>query len=251
MNYKVSIIIPSYNGEKYIQETIESCLNQTYNNLEIIVVDDCSTDNTLKILESFRERILLNINKNNLGIVKNVNRGISLSTGDFFILLGHDDILDKKHVENMLKEFNDEIVAVHCNSIVIDHAGREIKLARNDENQIKKTKNCMFELSIDNFISSCGMMHKSDVFKKIGGWDEQYLHYGEWLYYIKELQFGKIIYTTNVRAYYRKHETNITNTFQNKEIKKELFEYKQTCRELAHTLNNNSIYENIKFYIKK
>ena len=248
METKVSIIIPTYNGEKYIKETIESCLNQTYLNIEIIVIDDCSSDNTVNLLKEYGEKTRLYLNEENQGISKNVNKGVGLSEGEYFILLGHDDILPNNHVETMLSEFDSDTIAIHCNSIIIDHNGNKKNSTRDDQLQLRKTANCIFELSIDNFISSCGMVHKSDVFKKIGGWDETYKQYGEWLYYIKELQHGKIKYTTKTKAFYRRHETNITNTFRNKGVKKSLVNFKKTCRRMAHKLNDNTLLENFKFY---
>jgi len=248
MPKKVSIIIPTYNGEKYIKETIESCLYQTYENIEIIVVDDCSIDNTVKVLESFEDKIKFTKNKINLGLIKNLNNITLNLDSEYFIFLGHDDILPTKHIEIMLSEFDDDIVAVYCNSIIIDESGNEIRLARNDNIQKIKTKNIMFELSIDNFISSCGMMHKTKVFKKVKGWSEEYKNYGEWLYYIKCLDYGKIKYTTLTRALYRKHNTNMSNTFKNPNIKKELNKYKNYCRRLAFIKHKYSLSEYIKYY---
>jgi hypothetical protein len=83
---------------------------------------------------------------------------------------------------------------------------------------------------------------------KLGGWDEAYKQYGEWLYYIKELQYGDIKYTTKTKAFYRKHETNITNTFKKKDVRKLLDKYKQECRILAHYRNKNTVSENIKYF---
>jgi glycosyltransferase involved in cell wall biosynthesis len=157
MKEMVSIIIPTYNGEKYIKETIDSCLSQTYKELEIIVIDDCSNDSTVKILKEYGNKINLYLNKTNQGISKNINKGVKVSKGKYFIFLGHDDLLPKNHIEIMIKEFNNnDIVSVHCNSFLIDSNGNKIGFIREDYKQFKKTDNCLFELSLDNFISSCG-----------------------------------------------------------------------------------------------
>ena len=247
---KVLIIIPTYNGEKYIKETIDSCLNQTYKNIEIIVVDDCSTDNTVKILKSYGNKIHLTINKENQGIVKNLNKALLNKDGDYFIFLGHDDILPPKHVEIMVGEFNNDTLFVHCNNMGIDKYGNETGLIRDDDIQIKKTENCLFELSIDNFITSCGMMHRVDVFHKMNGLNEKWKNWAEWLMYVNELGLdkGKAKYTTKTRAFYRRHDTNITYTFTHKDIRKSVKEFKQESRRLAHKLNNNSFNENLKYY---
>lgn len=251
MSKKVSIVIPTYNGKKYVKETLDSCLNQSYNNIEIFVVDDCSADSTVEILKSYGNKIKLTENKTNQGIVKNINNMTLGLDSDYVIFLGHDDVLPQNHIEIMISEFDSDTVAVHCNSMIIDKTGNEVKIARDDNTQIQKSANCMFELSINNFISSCGMLHRVDIFKKLNGWSEEYKQYGEWLYYINELKYGKIKYTTRTKALYRMHDTNITNTFKDKKVKPSISKYKQYCRSLAHAKNKNSFKENIKYLFNK
>ncbi len=246
---RVAIVIPTYNGSQFIKKTIESCLMQSYLNIEIIVIDDASTDNTLEEISFFKDKIKIIKNKANLGLVKTINKALKNITADFVLLLGHDDFLPQEHVSIMLEKFSDiNVVAVHCNSILVDKNDDEISIARDDAEQMRKNDNIMYELSIDNFISSCGMMHRKDAFDKVNGWDENYRNYGEWLFYIKELEFGQIKYTTKTKAYYRRHDTNITNTFKTKKVKKDLAKYKRVCRRLAHIKNENSFYENCIYY---
>ncbi len=100
----ISVILPTYNGEKYIAETLESVLNQTYKNLEVIIVDDCSTDTTIKIIKSYTDkRIKLYLNEKNLGIANNTNKALSLATGEFIMMQDHDDISSPYRAEGMLK----------------------------------------------------------------------------------------------------------------------------------------------------
>jgi len=85
----ISIVLSSYNGEKYIAEQLDSILNQTYKDYELIVVDDCSTDGTTKIVEEFEQRytnIFLYKGKSNLGYVKNFERDVKLAKGDLIAL---------------------------------------------------------------------------------------------------------------------------------------------------------------------
>ena len=100
---KVSIIIPSYNTGKYVQESIESALNQTFTNLEIIVVDDGSTDNSLEQIRKFSDRIKI-ITKKNGGTSSALNTGIKEMSGDWFKWLGADDILYPNAVEDLVSE---------------------------------------------------------------------------------------------------------------------------------------------------
>lgn len=244
---KVSIIIPTFNGQEFLKETIDSSLKQTHSNTKVVVIDDCSTDATLEILRTYEGKLDLIINDQNIGLTKTVNKVLHLIESDYFILLGHDDVLPENHVKLLLTEFSTkEIVAVHCNSILINKKGKTGKLVRDDDKQ--KRERVMFHLSIDNFINSCGMMHRTDVFKRVGGWDESYRNYGEWLYYVKVLRYGIIKYTTKSKSKYRRHDTNITNTFKNKSEKKGLREYKRKCRHEAHKLNDNTIMEILQYF---
>jgi glycosyltransferase involved in cell wall biosynthesis len=246
----ISIIIPTYNGSKFILETLESCRKQTYSNIEIIVVNDGSIDNTKELLSTYNDIVYID-NKINLGIPLSVNNGVDKSSGEYFILLGHDDILGADHVAKIFSEFEEDTVAVHCNSIIINEKAKELKKSKNDIKQFKKTENALYNLSINCFIQSCGMMHKKKIFNLVGGWDPKYKLYGEWLYYIKMLRYGKLKYSTASTAYYRKHDTNITKSFTNKMGYIELESYKNICRSLAHYENKNSLLESFNYYIKR
>ena len=108
----VTICIPTYNGEAWIQEAIRSALAQTYATTEILVVDDASTDNTTQVVRSIQDsRIRLEVNQQRLGLVRNWNRCIQLSRGKLIKPLFQDDILYPRCVQHMqlLLEKNDNI----------------------------------------------------------------------------------------------------------------------------------------------
>ncbi|WP_297481103.1 glycosyltransferase [uncultured Photobacterium sp.] len=251
MSYSITIIIPTYNGDKYISETIESCLNLNYINYKLLVIDDCSNDKTFERVSNFTsDKITIVKNKVNLGLTKNINKALSFVESDYFILLGQDDLLDKEHLNIMTKCIDTDTAIVHCNSYIIDKNNQKIGVSRIDNIQIKKTKSAMLELSIDNFISSTGMLQKTSVFNMAGGWDENYKNFGEWLFYIKALDFGGIKYTSEIRAYYRRHDTNITNTFTIKNVSKSVDLYKKYCRLFAWNKVNKSLNIVMYYYFK-
>ena len=104
-NYLISIILPVLNGEKSISYAIESILNQTYKNIELIVINDGSTDNTVNIIKKYMltdERIILLNNESNIGIVKSLNNGINLSNGAYIARQDADDYSHPKRLEIML-----------------------------------------------------------------------------------------------------------------------------------------------------
>lgn len=128
MNSLVSICIPAYNNEAYIRETIESVLNQSYSDLELIIVDDCSTDNTWNIINEFKDpRIKALRNQNNLGMHGNWSRALSLATGDYMKLLCGDDIIYTDCIALQVKAFeepeNADVVMVSCRRKIITANG--------------------------------------------------------------------------------------------------------------------------------
>ena len=101
----VSVIIPCYNAEKYLRESVESIINQSYPNLEIICIDDCSTDSTLAILEELASRdarVKVLHNSRNMKIASSLNRGLEYSTGEYIARMDADDIALPKRIEKQV-----------------------------------------------------------------------------------------------------------------------------------------------------
>lgn len=115
-NHLVSILIPVYNRELIIAETVQSALDQTYKSIEVIIVDNASTDNTWPIIESFAEkdsRIRAFRNKTNLGPVRNWLRCVEEATGEYGKILWSDDLITSDFIEKTLSLFNDEVGFVY------------------------------------------------------------------------------------------------------------------------------------------
>lgn len=106
-NLKISLIIPIYNAEKFIRETLDSILLQHYSNLELIVIDGNSTDNTLSILKSFNDIITIIISEDDLGQTNAINKGFDLATGDIVNWINGDDILLPNALNIISKKFNE------------------------------------------------------------------------------------------------------------------------------------------------
>lgn len=101
---KISIVMTAYNMEQYITEAMSSCLNQTYKDIELIVVEDCSTDNTLTLIEAIAsqdERVVVIRHEQNLGAGMGRRDGINAATGDYFITVDADDWLDEDFIESL------------------------------------------------------------------------------------------------------------------------------------------------------
>jgi glycosyltransferase involved in cell wall biosynthesis len=118
---KVSIITVTYNSEKYLKTCIDSVLNQTYKNIEYIIIDGFSKDDTIKIINSYGSQIQKFISEPDLGLYDAINKGITISTGDIIGLLHSDDFLiSNEIVDVIVKSFNDNIDCVYANSQFIN-----------------------------------------------------------------------------------------------------------------------------------
>ncbi|RTE07921.1 glycosyltransferase family 2 protein [Paenibacillus whitsoniae] len=115
---RVSIITASYNSEKYIEQTIQSVVQQTYTNIEYIIVDGGSTDSTLEIIQKYRERVAILISEPDNGVFEAFNKGLRVATGDIIYFLNSDDFLaDDKAIEDISRIFNEypDVKFVHGN----------------------------------------------------------------------------------------------------------------------------------------
>jgi glycosyltransferase involved in cell wall biosynthesis len=122
---RVSIVINNHNYGAFVGACIESALTQTYGPIEIIVVDDGSTDHSCKVLETYRDRIKL-IYKENGGQGSALNHGFHACTGDIIFFLDADDVLAPECVETVLPAFTDGICKVHFNLEVVDGQGQQL-----------------------------------------------------------------------------------------------------------------------------
>ena len=135
MNDLVSVIIPAYNHEDYIKECIESVLNQTYKNLEVIVEDDCSTDNTKEVIKEINDKRLKTIfSKKNKGTVNTINELTKICHGKYITAIGSDDVWYPTKIEEQLKVFqeNPKLGAVFTLAEFIDENGNKYE----DDNPI-------------------------------------------------------------------------------------------------------------------
>lgn len=160
---KVSVIIPCYNVGKFVKEAMLSVINQTYSSLEIICIDDCSTDNTLAVLKELSQidnRIFLYQNEQNLGLVATLNKLVKLSNCDLLIRMDPDDVATADRIEKLvLAQEQGKFDVVSSNYNIIDEYGFEMT---------KKAFQLPTSLSSIKFISifSSPIPHAQSLIKK-------------------------------------------------------------------------------------
>jgi glycosyltransferase involved in cell wall biosynthesis len=124
---RVSVCVPVYNGARYLRESLESVLSQTYGDLEVVVSDNCSTDETAEIAQSFGDaRVRYSRNSKNLGLVGNFNRCLALARGEYVCIWAHDDVMlpHNLHRKVQLLDADAALGFVHSNIQQIDRDGR-------------------------------------------------------------------------------------------------------------------------------
>lgn len=164
MNELVSIIVPVYNVQEYIDRCVESLVKQTYENIEIILVNDGSTDNSLELLENWEKkdnRVVI-VNKANGGLSDARNAGIKAAKGDYFFFIDSDDFVDITMCEKMmasLKEHDSDIVV--CDMKYLYDDGEE-KFASGGDFVCESVKENPSFITINN--SACNKLYKRELF---------------------------------------------------------------------------------------
>lgn len=123
---KISIVITAYNVDKYIERTVKSVLFQTYKNLEVVIVEDCSTDNTKDIIEQLAkedDRIKIVYHEENKGAGWGRRDGIEASTGNYFITIDGDDWLDETFIESLVKKAEETGADIVSGGITVNKDG--------------------------------------------------------------------------------------------------------------------------------
>jgi glycosyltransferase involved in cell wall biosynthesis len=214
----VSIIIPTYNQEDFISETLESVLAQTYINTEIIVTDDGSTDRTPEILQQYASnfsKINLITSEKNTGVVKNINRALNVVNGEFIAWLGGDDLMMPEKIEkqvNLLMGRPDAVGCCHDAEVFESDSGKALGLFSEIYNSKKGFREGGIELLFDpgyHMLPSTIMFRS--IYRPIEGFDERLL-FGDWLYDIEIFRHGKCVVINEVLARYRRHSKNITGS---------------------------------------
>lgn len=170
----VSIIVPIYNAEKYLEECIESILNQTYENIEVILVNDGSTDNSLSICKKYKkndDRIVI-LNKINTGVSDSRNEGMKKSSGKYLCFVDSDDTIDNKFVEIMIKELSETGTDVVFCNYMYNYEGKLIKKKPRLKTGVYQIEEIKHKLIDDGTMSGIlfgtvwGAIYKRDIIKK-------------------------------------------------------------------------------------
>lgn len=224
MDKLVSVIIPAYNHQNYIVECIESVLNQTYTNIQLIVINDGSKDNTAEVVRNYiNENNLVNIeffSNHNQGLCKTLNFGIKKSKGDYIAILASDDSWLPRKIEEQISllENNIAIGLVYSDAYIIGGNVKTTHKYSDYKPSIKKkflnsiqNVNVYKSLLIENFVLASTVLMRKSVIDNIGDFDVSLLFedYDMWLRITRKYP---ISYIDQPLGYYRMHNSNMSNS---------------------------------------
>jgi len=207
----VSVIVPVFNRQDYVAETIESIVKQTYSNIEIIIINDGSTDDSEKIIRSFDAKYpdTINlINQQNQGQVKARNNGLKVARGEFIAFLDSDDVWLLDKVEKQICLFKNKIGLVYSGVQYIDALGKEI----GDEQCDQDIRGSVYEkLIVKNRMTGGTVIVKSEALEKVGLFDETLEAAENWDLWIRVTQFYEVDFVDEALLKYRKHDGNMSS----------------------------------------
>lgn len=209
----LTVVVPVYNGENFLGETLESVLRQSYPAVEVIVVNDGSTDGSSSIAMEFGDKVRL-LDRENAGVSAARNAGIAAASTDWVALMDHDDLWEQKHLENLARVIGCHPDADVCYSggreLIPDpvngsfHPGEVMPFPGNEELPRMLMERCAF-------IPSATALRRSTVLAA-GGFDSRYLNLQDWELWLRLFHRGaKFIHAPEQTLLYRIHPASRTH----------------------------------------
>lgn len=204
----LSIVLPVYNGEKYLATSIESCINQTFKDWELLIVDDGSTDKSAEIAKKYEEadsRIHYYKNEKNMRLPRTLNRGFSLAKGSYLTWTSHDNYYRPQALEKMLnalQETKAELVFTVCS--IINENDEEISVTT-------IPKDCQNAIWRRNPVGAC-FMYTRKVYESIGDYDPDVFLCEDYDYWLRIFAKFPITYLEENLYVYRMHDKSLTAT---------------------------------------
>ncbi len=229
----VSIVMATYNGAKFLKEQMESLLHQTYSNIEIIIVDDGSTDNTREMLTQYaaqHKNIQLYFNDQHLGYVKNFEKGCGLANGNYISFSDQDDVWALNKTELLMEALDDSAI-IYCDDELVDKSLHSLSKKHSDLKRLASFNNCLC-FATDNCVGGHAMIIKKEILKFAYPFPEE-MPYDLWCAFIATFH-GGIKYLDKPLVKWRQHTNNITGLEKKKkektvETRKRLAIFYNTC----------------------
>ena len=219
---KVSVAIPAYNGEAYISEAIQSVLNQSFRDFELLVVDDCSTDKTLEIAQSFSDpRLRVTRNDERKGLPGNWNRCLALSRGEFICIFHQDDVMAPENLERKVRLLSADsgLGLVHSSAELMTEASAPSApvdwIEKSYEDFQVEGLQYFFKLLFQgNIICAPTVVARRQLLLDLGGFDEELSFTSDYEMWLKVCVGSRIAFLSQPLVRYRWHAKNASHDFR-------------------------------------
>jgi glycosyltransferase involved in cell wall biosynthesis len=207
----VTVLLPCYNAELYIEEAVRSIMNQTYSNLEILIIDDCSTDSSHEIVSRLAiedERIRIIKNEKNLKLIKTLNKGLDLARGDYIARMDADDVSLPERIEKQINYMlsNPEVDLCGTNYTMINAEGNIIGTSNYPLTNLDIKLNLLFY----NPFAHPTVLFKRDFVNKIGKYKENFINAEDYELWLRVALNGVMSNIQDKLLLYRWHGNNIS-----------------------------------------
>ena len=203
----VSVVIPAYNSQRYIPSCIDSVLNQSYDKIEVIIVDDGSTDDTINIISAYKDDRIKLFTQHNAGAAVARNYGVSNATGSWIAFVDSDDIWFPDKLEKQMKQCANKVWS-HTDLYYLGDVYPENTRAT-DFTQ-KHSGNIFEPLLVENSIGTSSVVIKKGVFEEFGGFNSGYRALQDWDFWLRVASKYEVCYCDEALVYYRLHSTSIS-----------------------------------------
>ena len=252
----ISVVIPVYNKEKFIENTIYSVLNQTLSDFELIIVDDSSTDKSLSIIDSIKDKRIKTYSIKNSGVSKSRNYGVEKSTSNLIAFLDADDLWKNNHLEQLYKLYlENPNCGMYAMSYIKNINFKSYKKSYFGLSNFSGIlENFFNSSSVDCIASSSSVMIPLNVFKKINGFNENLKKREDTALWIKIALNYKIAFSTitTVEIVITEHGNHLSKSHENPWYFFDLFKFQeQNNVDLKKFLDLNRFSEAINFKLNK
>lgn len=229
---QLSIVLPVFNAERYLTDAIESVLNQTFTNFELIILNDGSTDQSIKVINHFAEkdsRVVV-VDRENRGLVATLNQGIQLARANLIARMDADDVCDLHRFERQFDylETNSNCVAVGSRILLIDPDGLPIKVFVDVLQHDEIDSGNMF--GVGSHICHPTVMFRRDAVLLVGGYRDEFRHAEDVDLFLRLAEVGKLANLREVLLNYRQHLNSVGYAHTQAQMRSAQAAVKEACR---------------------
>jgi len=234
----VSVVVPSYNYADYLDERIEGILNQTYSNIELIIIDDCSPDHSVEVLQKYAKhpKIRLVLRDKNEGWISANNEGAKMATGEFILFAQCDDTCDLTLIERLVDslQHNPSAGISFCKSVLVDKRGNVLSEDYDDRESsfqsacredvlLSKQQMSLFLFNACVIPNLSAVLIRKACFDTVGYFSSDYQVCSDWDWYFRICQEYDVAYVSQALNRFMQHDTTIRSSTKDKVLFEEYF----------------------------